>query len=126
VEINGRLLVDGGIVDDLPVEQVVSMGAKFVIASDVSNRGKVGAKPENTIEVLLSAIYIMQSRSAFYNIDKSDCYIRPEISAFSSWGFKDSIKVLEAGRAAAEDALPELMRKLKSRSSISIKKILAP
>jgi NTE family protein len=124
VEINGRLLVDGGIVDDLPVEQVVSMGAKFVIASDVSNRGKVGAKPENPIEVLLSAIYIMQSRSAFYNIDKSDCYIRPEISTFSSWGFKDSIKVLEAGRAAAEDALPELKRKLKNRSRFSAKTFL--
>jgi NTE family protein len=124
VEINGRLLVDGGIVDDLPVEQVVSMGAKFVIASDVSNRGKTGTKPENPIEVLLSAIYIMQSRSAFYNIDKSDCYIRPEISMYSSWGFKDSIKVLEAGRVAAEDALPELKRKLKKRSGFSAKEFL--
>ena len=124
VEINGRLLVDGGIVDDLPVEQVVSMGAKFVIASDVSNRGKTGTMPENPIEVLLSAIYIMQSRSAFYNIDKSDCYIRPEISMYSSWGFKDSIKVLEAGRVAAEAALPELNRKLKKRSRFSAQEFL--
>jgi NTE family protein len=121
VEINGRLLVDGGIVDDLPVEQVVSMGAKFIISSDVSNRGKVGAKPENPIEVLLSAIYIMQSRSAFYNIDKSDCYIRPDISMYSSWGFKDSTNVLEAGRVAAEDALLELKRKLRNRSKFSAK-----
>lgn len=124
IEINERLLVDGGIVDDLPVEQVVSMGAKFIIASDVSNRGKTGAKPENPIEVLLSAIYIMQSRSAFYNIDESDCYIRPEISMYSSWGFKDSKKVLEAGRIAAEAALPELKRKLKKRSGFSVKGFL--
>ncbi len=124
VEINGRLLVDGGIVDDLPVEQVVSMGAKFVIACDVSNRGKVGAMPENPIEVLLSAIFIMQSRSAFYNIDRSDCYIRPDISTYSSWGFKDSIKVLEAGRAAAEDVLPELKKKLKNSLRFSAKEFL--
>lgn len=124
VEVNGRLLVDGGIVDNLPVEQVISMGAKFIIASDVSSRGKVGAKPENPIEVLLSAIYIMQSQSAFYNIDRSDCFVRPDISMYSSWGFKDSLKVLEAGRTAAENVLPELKKKLKNRSSFSARVFL--
>jgi len=124
VEINGRVLVDGGIVDNLPVEQVRAMGARFIIASDVSKKGSTGKSPENPFEVLLTTIYIMQAHGAYYNIDTSDCYIRPEISSFSSWGFKDSLKVLEAGSVAAENALPELKRKLKNRSKFSVKAFL--
>ena len=124
VEIDGRVLVDGGIVDNLPVEQVRTMGAKFIIASDVSKKGSNGKSPENPFEVLLTTIYIMQANCAYYNIDISDCYIRPEISMFSSWGFKDSIRVLEAGRLAAEDALPELKKKLKNRSKFSARAFL--
>jgi len=124
VEIDGRVLVDGGIVDNLPVEQVRNMGAGFIIASDVSKKGSTGKSPENPFEVLLTTIYIMQAHCAYYNIDISDCYIRPEISMFSSWGFKDSIKVLEAGRVAAENALPELKNKLKNSSKFSFKAFL--
>ena len=63
VEINGRLLVDGGVVDNLPVEQVQAMGAKFIIGCDVSSPSKRGKRPENPFENLLAMIYIMQERS---------------------------------------------------------------
>ena len=98
VEINGQLLVDGGIVDNLPVEQVRAMGARYVIASDVSKRGKINKKPENPFEVLLSMIYIMQARGALINEDQCDCYIRPQVSQYSSWGFKDAPLMKEAGK----------------------------
>jgi NTE family protein len=124
VEIDGRVLVDGGIVDNLPVEQVRKMGAQFIIASDVSKKGSTGKSPENPFEVLLTTIYIMQAHCAYYNIDLSDCYIRPEISMYSSWGFKDSVNVLQAGREAAEEIVPEIKRKLKNRSTFSARALL--
>lgn len=124
VEIEGRVLVDGGIVDNLPVEQVRAMGAKFIIASDVSKKGSTGKPPENPFEVLLTTIYIMQAHCAYYNIDLSDCYIRPEISMYSSWGFKDSTKVVEAGKIAAHNAIPEIRQKLKNRSHFSARAML--
>ncbi len=109
VEIDGRLLVDGGVVDNLPVEQVRTMGAKFVIGCDVSRRGKNNKRPENPFDSLMSMIYIMQERSALaYNLDICDCLIRPEISQFSSWGFGDCDKMLSEGKKAAEAALPLL------------------
>ena len=124
VEIDDRLLVDGGIVDNLPVDEVRKMGAKFIIACDVSKRGQMSKKPENPVEVLLTSIYIMQARGAYFSADDCDCYIRPEISSYSAWGFKDSLAVLEAGKTAAEMILPELLQKLKNCSSFSINKLL--
>jgi len=51
VEIGGRLLVDGGIVDNLPVDLVRSMGADYVIASDVAKRGPGNKKLDNAFEI---------------------------------------------------------------------------
>ncbi|MBA4383847.1 MAG: hypothetical protein C0410_03865 [Anaerolinea sp.] len=110
VEINGRLLVDGGVVDNLPVEHVIEMGADFTIGVDVSSPSKRGKRPENPFENLLAMVYIMQERSTSLNRDNCDCFIKPKISQFSSWGFGDSEKMIEEGRKAAQAALPQLTR----------------
>ena len=112
VELNDRLLVDGGIVDNLPIEEVRTMGANYVIASDVSRRGGTSKKPENPFEVLLAMVYIMQARAALPNENACDCYIRPKVSQYSSWGFKDAPQITEAGREAASQVLPTLKRNL--------------
>lgn len=124
VEVGGRLLIDGGIVDNLPVEQVRAMGAKFTIGSDVSKRGRKTKTPENPFELLFSAIYIMQDRSAYYTSDTCDIYIRPDISEYSAWGFKDSARMIDAGKQATERLLPELRHKLKQRSRPSLRTLL--
>ncbi len=110
VELNGRLLVDGGVVDNLPVEQVRAMGAQFVIASDVSNRGENTRRPENLFDVLQTMFNIMQDRGALINSDDCDCYIRPDVTKFSCWGFSEGPQILEEGKLAAEKALPQLKR----------------
>ena len=113
VEINGRLLVDGGIVDNLPIEQVYSMGADYVIASDVSKHGVTTKKLENPFEILLAMTYIMQARAALPNEDECDCYIRPKVSKYSSWGFKEVPQLLEAGREATLPHVARLKRNLR-------------
>jgi NTE family protein len=112
IEIDGRLLVDGGIVDNLPINQLKLMGADFTIASDVSKRGTNSKRPGNPFEIVLSSIYVMQERAALVSQDECDCYIRPQVSQYSSWGFDTSEKVLEAGIIAAEAVLPKLTRQL--------------
>jgi NTE family protein len=113
VEIGGRLLVDGGIVDNLPVDLVRSMGADYVIASDVAKRGPGNKKPDNAFEILLAMTYIMQERAALPNADLCECYIRPQVSQYSSWGFKDAPRMVDAGREASRAALPKLKRNLR-------------
>jgi NTE family protein len=110
VEHNDCMLVDGGLVDNLPVEQVRAMGAGFVIASDVSNRGETSEKPTTIFEILLTTFNIMQDRGALPNSDECDCYIRPMVTQYPCWGFSDTEKILEEGKKAAELALPKLSR----------------
>jgi len=110
VEHNDRMLVDGGLVDNLPVEQVRAMGAGFVIASDVSNRGETAEKPGNIFEIILTMFNIMQDRGALPDREDCDCYIRPMVTQYPCWGFSETEKILEEGKKAAELALPKLSR----------------
>lgn len=113
VEIDGRLLVDGGLVDNLPVEQLHLMGANFTIASDVSNRGEASKRPEHMFDVLQTMFNIMQDRGALINADECDCYIRPEVTQYSCWGFSEGNQILAEGRIAAERAVFQLKKKLR-------------
>jgi len=45
VEIDGRLLVDGGTVDNFPVEQVKAMGAEYIIGVNLSRSKASAADP---------------------------------------------------------------------------------
>jgi len=110
VEIDGKLLVDGGMVDNLPIKQVRCMGAKFIIGCDVSARGKKGRRPENPLETVLAMISIMQARSVSLNREWCEVFIRPNISQYPPWGFADGDKMMEEGRKAAEASLPMLKR----------------
>ena len=113
VEIGGRLLVDGGIVDDVPVEQLRTMNADFTIVSDVSRKGKISKRPENIYEVMMATIYTMQARISAVDEDACDCYIRTDLSQYSSWGWGDAAKMIATGRKSAEAALPRLKQQLR-------------
>jgi NTE family protein len=53
VQFQNKLLVDGGIIDNVPVKAVRKMGANFVIASNVSKELKRKTEFKNAIDILL-------------------------------------------------------------------------
>jgi NTE family protein len=106
-EIDGRLLVDGGVVDNLPVDVAREMGADYVIAVDLFPPPSGRQRPENLFELLLVAGGLW-SRSNHPHPSTIDCYILPDIGDYRVWDF-DAVPALEAcGRAAAERILPKL------------------
>jgi NTE family protein len=112
VELDGRLLVDGGTIDNFPVEQVRVMGANYIIGVNLSRSQPSDHRPGNAIEIFMNMISIMQMKGAVLDSDKCDCYIRPDVHQFSKWSFSDAEKVHQAGFNAAEAALPQLKKDL--------------
>ncbi len=116
VELNGRLLVDGGIVDNLPIEVARNMGADYVIAVDLSRREGENKRPENPVEVILDMFDIMQSRAAMADPSECDCYVRPELRQYSKWDFGKADGVIHAGEAAAEKCIEKLKSDLRMKN----------
>lgn len=113
IEMDDYLLVDGGVVDNLPVEQVKAMGAGYIIACDISYRTAITRKPENPFDMFQIMFNIMQDRGALISKEECDCYIRPNIAQFSCWGFAEAEKIMNEGRKAAIQALPQLFKVMK-------------
>lgn len=111
VELGSRLLVDGCVVNNLPVDVARSMGADYVIAVDLIPRPAGGLRPRNVFELMM-VVGFLWSRANHPDPAAADCTITPPIEDYLGWDFKDVDELEARGRAAAERALPRLRRDL--------------
>jgi NTE family protein len=153
-----RLLIDGGLVDPVPVRTCRDLGAEFVIAVDITPRpvpttqrgrnvwDRIGDQlreglthqawiPNSLTELLeslfrerperpLPGLYSILNQSISILVQEilrqklashpPDLLIRPELS-LSFMSYLQAREGIEAGERAAEDALPELRRRLQQR-----------
>ena len=111
VELDDRLLVDGCVVNNLPIDVVRSMGADYVIAVDLVPPPSGGRRPRNALEVMMISAYLW-SRANHPEPDSAEAYIVPDIAEYLGWDFDDVPELEARGRAAAELLVPQLRRDL--------------
>ncbi|MDX6745724.1 patatin-like phospholipase family protein [Polaribacter sp. PL03] len=102
VEINNKLLVDGGIANNFPVSVMKDKGMDIVIGVDVE--GKLFQKEKiNSVVALLNQImsYQMYSKTD-EEIKKLDVYIHPEIFNYTVVDFDKKNEILEKGTIEAK------------------------
>ena len=82
MQLNGRTLVDGGIVQSVPVQAVKAMGAGVIIASQL---GGVGAyeEPKNVLDVMRNAFDIALSHRNYEETKIADILIAMDLRDFS-------------------------------------------
>lgn len=109
VRYNGRLLVDGAVSERLPISVARAQGADLVIAVDVTfAEGKV-VKINNTLDVILQSIEILE-RQIFEKITRSqaDILIQPAVTHIGSKDFDRAEECIALGRGCAEAMLPQI------------------
>ena len=109
------LLIDGGAVDNMPVEDARELGADFVIAVDVCTYYEPHKSLKTLFDILISSSNIMVANLVDKKKDKGDVYIQinqPGVTQdnFTQVEIKRSI---EYGRKIAEEMLPNIKQKLK-------------
>ena len=79
IEIDGRLLIDGGVVNNYPVEELRKRGADFIIGVDVQD----GLKKRNQLNDVTSLLGQISSYSMAEQMPEkiklTDIYIKPDI-----------------------------------------------
>ena len=104
---NGRLLVDGGVVDRVPVSVVKKMGADLVIAVDVS-RVKTNAEITSIYDVIMQSIDIMQMELVENRQIASNVMIRPPVEMFSSRAFTNIEEMILIGEEEARKHMNQI------------------
>lgn len=105
VTINGNILVDGGLANNIPVDVVKAMGADLVIAVDVgASDARAGARSEfRTLGDIVSRSYaIMQRPKDDVRRQAADILIEPDLVGWSAGDFQESANLIPRGEAAAE------------------------
>jgi NTE family protein len=108
--IDGKLLIDGGVARNLPVEDALEMGAETVIGIDI------GA-PLYKKEQLASVLDILDQTSSFRVVESNlkqaelaDIIIRPNVADISALSFDQNDTLMARGQRAAIKMLPEIQR----------------
>lgn len=116
--VEGKYLLDGGLVNNVPANVVRAMGADFVIAIDL---GTVSEQvPRTMLQILMQSIAIMTNHNEANASEWADIIIRPDLSKYSLADLKMGPEIMEKGKQAALKALPELQEKLKVLQKLAI------
>jgi NTE family protein len=106
VEIDQNLLVDGGIVENVPLSALVCMGAEYLIGVDL-NAQHAYKQPENIVDVLLNTFDITLNNATQLQTEKADILITPDLSAFNLVDTSQAEALIEQGYQESSAVLRE-------------------
>lgn len=127
VRVNGHWLIDGGVVNPVPVAACRALGARMVIAVNLGAETAAGIAIQNPPDiaasdkgvtapsltsVIAAAFNITQDRLARSRLagDPPDISIMPRTNGMGLFEFDKAEKAIAAGRDAVDRAMPDIER----------------
>lgn len=116
LNVGDHMLVDGGLVDNLPVELAREMGADVIIAVNVGTPLSGRDELQSVVGVMAQMVNILTEqnvRRSIRSLGDRDILITPDLTGLSSTDFKKSADIIRAGETAAQthaEALERLAR----------------
>jgi len=113
MEMDGRLLVDGGVSNNLPVDVARDMGAEIVIVVDISTPLKKREELTSALSITAQLTGILTRRNTeaqIATLSDKDILIVPDLSDISSADFEISEEIVPKGKVAAEQHREQLVK----------------
>jgi NTE family protein len=109
----GRLLVDGGLLDNVPSAVARDMGAQVVLAVNLSGERVKSRPPENILDVVLYSLEVLIHGQGLKGTAAADVRVVPDLEGFSYRNLGRWKEMVERGELAMRAALPALRRRLR-------------
>ena len=104
IEIDDQMLVDGGLVENVPISPLKDLGADLTVGVDLSAQRSY-RKPEDLIDVLINSMDIAIDNATRLQTSGADLVIAPELQAYSRTDSGQVADLVEAGFKACREAL---------------------
>lgn len=124
VEIDGKLLADGGMINNFPVKELIKMGADIVIGVDVQSGVKSKKELKSLLDIINQTVSLMALNNFKDNLKYCDIYIKPEIDNYSVGSFQDADSLIYKGEEIARTFVPTLLN-LKKKYNLEKTKLKA-
>ncbi len=113
----GRQLIDGGLVANLPVSVVRSLGAEVVVAVDVNSEGaKFMGPPTSVIGVLLQSMLVVQRVAVEHQRQLADVVVSPAVGHLRWDELTRAAEFIDGGVEAARAAVPAIKELLEPQT----------
>ncbi len=108
--VDGRTLVDGGILNNVPADVVRDMGADVVIAVDVGRDLHREQRPDTLFTVLSDTLDAMMRAAARQSLASADVVLEPNLRGLTGADFSRFREFARRGYEVAEASRTELLR----------------
>lgn len=108
VEIDGKYLIDGGVVNNYPIDELRKMGAEIIIGIDVQDDLKDRSHLKDATRMLVQLSNLQMIQKMENKRKMTDIYIKPDISEFNVISFDQGKKIIEQGVVAAREVSDRL------------------
>lgn len=113
VELNKKLLIDGGMRQHMPSDIAKRLGADFIVGVDVGFCIKQG-RINSMLGVIMQSIQMLGEELSKYQSENVDILIAPKLGDdIDQMAFNKAAVIIKKGEEAAQEALPELKKYLK-------------
>ena len=109
MEIDGRVLVDGGAMNNVPADVVRAMGSDVVIAINVGFMGDKRTVNYSLMGLMGQTVDVMMQASTRRAMQSADLIINPALEGFASLDWRRNEALAEAGYKAAEAMKDKLL-----------------
>lgn len=112
VYMDGMVLVDGGLLNNMPSDVCRRMGAEMVIGVDLNHTRGQGTQSRKIKDVLVATWDITTKSTMYKGQINSDIVIEPELAQFSRIALDNIDLMVQEGYRAAMDKMPEIKQLL--------------
>lgn len=116
VEIDGKILVDGGVVNNYPIEEVRKLGADIIIGVDVQNDLYDRTQLKDATKILVQITNLQSIERMKKNIINTDIYIKPDVTQYGVISFDKGNEIIRKGEEATF-AVYEQLKKIVDESN---------
>ena len=117
---SGRVLVDGGLVNDVPADVVRRMGAEVVVAVNLNSRRSHPVPPRNIFDIMYYSFDLLLAGCAQLGEAAADIVVCPDLRGFHYRDLKRVDELVSCGEQATRPIIMELKRRLDGAGAVPV------
>jgi len=109
VIIEGKYLIDGGVVNNYPAEEIKKLGADIIIGVDVQDDLKDREFLRDATRILVQISNLQMIKKMQEKKELTDVYIKPDVGEYSVISFDKGVEIIEKGEIATNSVKKQLL-----------------